>query len=231
MALLRPTDRLLERIYVWELPVRLTHWAIFFSTIALALTGYYIGNPFLSSPGPASGHFFMAYARVIHTYASIVFSLAVLIRVYWMFAGNEFARLTEFVPLSRRRLRNLGQSALFYAYIRRDPVAYPGHSALAGGSYVMIFAIYFVMILTGLALYSVGAQVGSPLRFFEVLIPVFHSLPIARLIHHAGMWFLIMFVVVHLYFVLLSSLTERAGTFDSIFSGYKFFPKRREDVE
>jgi Ni,Fe-hydrogenase I cytochrome b subunit len=58
------------------------------------------------------------------------------------------------------------------------------------------------------------------------LVPLFGGLPIARLIHHIGMWVLLIFVVVHIYFVLLSSVTDHAGTFDSIFSGYKFFLRR-----
>ena len=40
--------------------------------------------------------------RTIHLYAAIVFTLAVLVRFYWLFAGNSYARLTDFIPLSRR---------------------------------------------------------------------------------------------------------------------------------
>src|SRR5271166_2280053 len=47
----------LERLYVWQLPVRLVHWLLFFSILILTFTGYYIGNPFVSVPGPAGAHF------------------------------------------------------------------------------------------------------------------------------------------------------------------------------
>ena len=30
----------LERVYVWEMPVRLTHWVLFFSILILSATGY-----------------------------------------------------------------------------------------------------------------------------------------------------------------------------------------------
>ena len=67
-----------EQIYVWELPVRVTHWVFFFSFLILSATGYYIGHPFISVPGPAAnGHFVMGTARAIHLYTAIVFSLAV----------------------------------------------------------------------------------------------------------------------------------------------------------
>jgi len=216
----------LERIYVWELPVRVTHWLIFFSVIILSATGYYIGHPFISVPGPARDHFVMGTARAVHLYTAIVFTLAALLRVYWLFAGNVYARLTEFIPLTRARYRSLYRAALFYAFIRRDPEEYPGHSALAGASYAAIFFLYFIIILTGLALHAGEASVGSPLRALSFLAPLLCGLPMARLIHHIGMWLLLMFVVAHIYFALLSSITERTGTLDSIFSGYKFFPRK-----
>ena len=96
---------------------------------------------------------------------------------------------------------------------------------MAGSTYAMIFVVYVVMTLTGLILYAVSAPIGSPFRIFDALTPIFGGLPIARLIHHIGMWVIIIFAVAHIYFVLLSSVTEHVGTFHSIFSGYKFLPK------
>ncbi len=217
----------LERVYVWELPVRFTHWVIFFAIVVLSATGYYIGNPFISAPGAAKDHFVMGTVRVVHLYAAILFALAVLVRIYWLFAGNGYARLTQFIPLSFERLRSLWKTFLFYSFIRHDPDEYPGHNALAGGSYAMIFAVYLIMIATGLALYTAIASAGSPFQIFSFLIPLFDGLQMARLIHHIGMWIVLIFVVMHLYFVFLSSIIEHIGTFDSIFSGYKFMPKRR----
>jgi Ni/Fe-hydrogenase 1 B-type cytochrome subunit len=217
----------LERVYVWELPVRLTHWALFFSILTLSATGYYIGNPFISVPDPAKDHFVTGTVRTVHFYAAIAFALAVLVRVYWLFAGNGYARLLEFIPLSGRRLRSLWRTFLYYSFLRHDPDDYAGHNALAGASYAMIFGIYLVMIATGLALYTVDVPAGSPFRVFDFLVPLFYGLPFARLIHHIGMWVVLIFAVVHIYFVFLSSVIEHIGTFDSIFSGFKFMPKRK----
>lgn len=220
----------LERVYVWQLPVRLTHWVLFFSILILSATGYYISHPFISVPGPARDHFVMGTVRTIHMYTAIVFTLAVLVRIYWFFAGNRYARLTEFIPLSLRRWRSLGKTFLFYSFIRHDPDGYAGHNALAGASYALIFAIYLVLIATGLALYTVDTSAMSPFQIFDFLVPLFGGLQMARLIHHVGMWVVLIFAVVHIYFVLLSSIIEHIGTFDSIFSGYKFMPERKVDA-
>ncbi len=46
-----------------------------------------------------------------------------------------------------------------------------GHNPLAGMTYTFVFVIYFIMIGTGLAIYSVSAHAGSPLRWFQFLVP------------------------------------------------------------
>jgi Ni/Fe-hydrogenase 1 B-type cytochrome subunit len=219
----------LERVYIWELPVRLMHWLLFFSILTLAGTGYYIGHPFISAPGPASAHFIMGTMRSIHLYASVVFTLAALVRVYWAFAGNRYARWSELVPVSRERWRSFKQALLFYTFLSRESVDYLGHNALAGLTYAGIFGVYFVMIATGFALYTVYASPSSPMQLFGFLIPLFNGLQIARLIHHIGMWVILVFMVAHVYFPVLYSIVERNGVFDSIFSGYKFKePQGRE---
>lgn len=219
----RPLGVSLERLYVWELPVRLVHWLLFLSIVILAATGYYLGNPFFS------GRLVMARVREVHLYTSIVFTLAVLVRVYWAFAGNRYARWSELIPVSAERLRNLWKSTRFYTFLSREPVEYPGHNGLAGLTYALIFGVYFVMIATGFALYQVYAPVGSPMRNFGFLIPFFGGLQIAHLIHHIGMWVILIFVVAHLYFVVLYSTVERMGIFDSILSGFKFVPHKSAD--
>ncbi len=213
---------MLERVYIWELPVRLAHWLLFFSIVTLAVTGFYIGHPFISAPGPASAHFIMGRMRSVHLYASIVFTLAALVRVYWAFAGNRYARWSQLLPVSLERWRSFRQAFLFYTFLSRQSVDYLGHNALAGLTYAGIFAVYFVMMATGFALYTVYAPPGSPMQWFGWLIPLFHGLPIARLIHHIGMWVILVFAVAHVYFPVLYALVERNGVFDSIFSGYKF---------
>jgi Ni/Fe-hydrogenase 1 B-type cytochrome subunit len=230
MAKSQSANAEVERVYIWELPVRLTHWLIFFSFLALAATGYFIGHPFISAAGPARDHFVMGTARVIHLYAAIVFAPSVLVRIYWMFVGNRYARLTQLIPLGRERLRSFWEAMMFYSFMRREAEECAGHNALAGSSYAMIYFVYLVMIATGLTLYTVDASSTSPFQVFGFLIPVFGGLQMATLIHHLGMWIVLIFAVMHIYFVVLASIAERIGTFDSIVSGYKFLSRRKAGV-
>jgi Ni/Fe-hydrogenase 1 B-type cytochrome subunit len=210
--------------------VRVTRWLVFFSILILAATGYYMDNPFIGVPGPAKDHFVMGTARAIHLYTAIVFTLAVLVRIYWMFVGNSYARLSQFIPVSLERVRGIGNTILYFCFLRRDLDKAPGHDPLAGATYGLMFVAYLVLIATGLALYTVYAPVNSPFQFFRILVPVFGGLPVARLIHIICMWVILIFAVIHVYCVWLFSAVQRFGIADSIFSGYNFVPKRKRDV-
>lgn len=222
-----PSD--IVRVYVWELPVRITHWIIALSIGVLSATGIYIGHPFINVSGPAGQHFVMGWAKVIHFYASIAFTLSVLARVTWMFTGNQYAQWDKFIPVHRPRQSGLWPTLKFYLFALRRPPSFVGHNPLAGLTYTLVFGLYCTTIATGLAMYSASAGVGSPLRAFTFLVPLIGGLQTARWIHHIVMWLLLGFTVHHVYSGLLMSTIEANGTMESIFSGHKFVP--REDLQ
>ena len=210
-----------RRIYVWELPVRLTHWLIVGSVVVLAATGIYMGRPFITVTGEARDHFVMGTMRVVHFYAAIVFTLSVISRVVWMFRGNRFASWRQFVPVDGERRRGMLETFKFYLFVRSRPVPGVGHNPLAGAAYVAVFFLYFVQIVTGLALYGAGASVGSWLGGFDFLIPVVGGLQTARFVHHIAMWLILGFVAHHVWSGIEVSLVEKNNTLESIVTGYK----------
>jgi len=217
----------LQPTYVWDRVVRVTHWTIFLSMVVLAVTGIYLGRPFLAAPGPAKAHFLTGWAKVLHAYAAIAFTLAVLSRILWMIVGPRRSNWRQFVPVSKRRWLDMQKTFLFYIFLRPRPPSTRGHNPLAGATYVVVFVLYLVMILTGLALYSIGAR--SYMQFFQFLLPLFHGAQTARWLHHVTMWLLIGFVVHHVYSAWLTARVEKNGAIDSMFSGYKFLPKDQPD--
>jgi Ni/Fe-hydrogenase 1 B-type cytochrome subunit len=216
------------RVYVWEIPVRLTHWLIALSIAVLSMTGLYIGHPFITV-GPSGQHFVMGWAKVIHGYTAYVFIAAIVARLIWMFTGNRYARWDKFIPVRPQRRRGLWPTVKFYLFALRKPPGFVGHNPLAGGAYALVFGLYLVAIATGLTMRGVSAEVSSPVGWFASLAPLFGGLQIARWIHHAVMWLLLGFAVHHVYSSALMSIIEANATMESIFSGYKFVP--REDLE
>jgi Ni/Fe-hydrogenase 1 B-type cytochrome subunit len=217
------------RVYVWQAPVRITHWLIAFSIVVLSMTGLYIGHPFITVSGPARQHFVMGWAKVIHGYTAYVFITAVVVRLIWMFTGNRYARWDKFIPVHAQRRRGLFPTLKFYLFALRKPPGFVGHNPLAGATYTLVFGLYLIAIVTGLTLRGVSADVGSPMRWVTLLAPLFGGLQIARWIHHGTMWLLLGFAVHHVYSSILMSTIEANATIESIFSGYKFVP--HEDLE
>ena len=218
------------RVYVWDLVVRNTHWFIVLSMAILIATGLYIAHPFGFPGGTPSPHFMMGWVRVVHFYAAIFFTLAVVVRIIWLFVSPVlYARWTQFLPWPRYRRRELLTTLKFYTFFRARPPDVIGHNPLAGIAYTGVFCLYLLMIATGLAMYAGEAIPGAYMKGFQFLLPWFGGLQTARFVHHLVMWVLILFVTLHLYTGALTSALEENGEVDSIFSGYKFV--HHADVE
>lgn len=230
MSLLRPRppeaeDVCLARVYVWELPVRLTHWITVISMTVLSVTGLYIGWPFLVSPGAAGQQFLMGTARLLHFYAAIVFTLSVLARIAWMFFGNKYAHWDKFLPVRKIRRDGLLPTLKFYLFVLRKPPGFIGHNPVAGLAYTLVFGLFLFQILSGLALYASSAAYDSPMRAFVFLGSWFGGLQSTRFLHHIVMWLLWGFGFHHVYSSILMSHVEPTATLESIFSGHKYVPQ------
>ncbi|WP_318258418.1 cytochrome b/b6 domain-containing protein [Geobacter anodireducens] len=82
--------------YVWEVPVRVTHWVNMLAIVVLSVTGIYIGSP--KTMGLSASDYVMGWVRVIHFTAGYTFATSVASRIWWAFAGNRHAGWREFVP-------------------------------------------------------------------------------------------------------------------------------------
>ncbi len=78
--------------YVFEAPVRIWHWLTVLCMAVLMVTGYFIGKPLPSVSGEATYLFYMGYIRLIHFSAGMIFTVVLLMRIYWAFVGNRYSR-------------------------------------------------------------------------------------------------------------------------------------------
>jgi Ni/Fe-hydrogenase 1 B-type cytochrome subunit len=208
----------LTTVRVWELPVRVTHWVIFLSVIALSVTGFYIGNPFLatgSDPG-----FVMGVMRSVHVVAAWVMIAAVVARIFWAFTGNRWSRWDQFIPVSKGRRQAAGQVLRYYLLLRRDSPKEVGHNPLAGVTYTVVYVMFLLQILTGLALQGLDNP-GGILSDLTDWVFRLGSIPAIRFTHHIVMWLTWGFVVHHVYSTILVDTDEKNGLISSIFTGRK----------
>jgi Ni/Fe-hydrogenase 1 B-type cytochrome subunit len=204
-------------VYVFQLPVRVVHWAIFLCVVVLTFTGWWIGSGDLPRNGPITS---MTWARRVHIGAGWVMLAAIVVRVIWSFTGNEWASWREWIPTTRKRFGEIFGVISFYLFLRpRYPDPGGGHNPVAGLSYTAVYAIFAFMFLSGIALERTGqpgdwhAWVAAPVLW----IPV----GTLRLLHHAGMWVIWTFIVVHICIATLIDHETRGNCFSAIFSGWR----------
>src|SRR5574341_1288326 len=138
----------IQRLYVWELPVRLYHWVNALCVAALVTTGLIIVNPApLLRANEASFGYWFGWVRFIHFVAAFAFFFNFVGRLYWGFVGNRYARWDNFLPLTPALLRKQWREAkevlkvdVFQA--KAEPIESVGHNAIAGWTYFATFLAF-----------------------------------------------------------------------------------------
>jgi len=206
-------------IYVWEWPVRIFHWIMVLSLVVLSVTGFYMHGPFIVATSP--GAWVMGTMRFVHEVSGFVLISVLLLRIYWFFAGNEWARWRAWVPLTKAQWASIRSMLLYYSYRHREPEPEIGHNSLATSTYLVIVCLLIYECVTGLVLYSVVR--GS--HFLTLLlgwIPQLVRIQYIRASHYFVMFLFMAFVIHHVYSAVLVSMEQRNGLMESIFSGWKF---------
>jgi len=210
---------MLEIRYVWEWPVRITHWVNALSIVILSLTGVYIGAPFIAG---GNGAFVMGWVRMVHFVTAYVFTVSVLVRICWMFAGNHHASWRAFMPwLTETGRKNFIKMFRYYTFTGKQISYEVGHNPVAAMAYAGIFFLFLFQIISGFAIYAQYRPDGVLASLFLPLVNQFGNQWL-RLGHHMVMWLLIGFFINHIYSGWLMDVKERNGTMSGIFSGYRF---------
>jgi len=222
-----------KRAYIWQLPVRIFHWANAISITVLIVTGLLIAHPpGIISNGEASTQFWFGYIRKIHFMSAYVMVTVLIMRVYWAFVGNKYANWKVFVPFDKEGLASVWHTLKYDIFLQNEKEydykksIFVGHNDIAALSYLVMFIMAFVMIFTGFGLYAKNATWFFPKLF--AWVPEFLGGDMnTRLIHHITMWGFILFSLVHVYLVFFHDWLEGRGESSAMVSGYKFVRAER----
>ena len=223
-----------QAVYVYEAPVRLWHWINAGALVVLMASGYFIASPPPSLSGAASDHFLMGDIKFAHFVAAYVFTIGLAARLYWALVGNRYARRL-FVPFSRSRQwrRDLLAELRWYLFIdRSEPRTGPGLNPLAQ----LIVGLMFLggglfEIVTGFALYGEPEGAGSfAHRYFTSwVVPLFGDSQNVHTWHHLVMWYLLCFVIVHVYLAIREDVMTTHSSVGTMISGWRY--KRRPAIK
>ena len=221
-------------VYVYEVPVRLWHWINALAILTLFGTGYLIGSPPPSMQiAEATHQFVFGYIRFAHFAAGWILTIGFLGRIYWAIFGNHHARQLFYVPFWRASYwKEVGHEIKWYLFLTREPKKYVGHNPLAQLAMFFFFTLgVSFMIVTGLALYAEGLGIDSGLyAMFGWVFLVFGNNPhIVHTFHHLGMWWIVIFMMIHIYVAIREDIMSRQSIVSTMISGHRTFKDDRPD--
>jgi Ni/Fe-hydrogenase 1 B-type cytochrome subunit len=219
----QPTSGNYRWVYLWGLPIRAMHWLAAGSLVVLVLTGFYIGRPYFMTSGEASAHYLMGTVRFLHFAAAGVFVATGIVRVYWLFAGNQFERLAALFPFRPRDLVNMWRQVKFYLLIHPERAPhYLGHNPLQQVSYTGIYLVVILQVVTGFAMYGQANPSGFFYTVFGWVAHLLGGIQEVHFVHHVLTWVFLIFIPIHIYLAVRADNLERTGTISSIFTGGRF---------
>ena len=158
-----------------------------------------------------------------HSSSSLIF----LVRIYWGFAGNEFSRWYNFIPLKRCQWQEIWDVIKVDVFqVTNKQIDSIGHNSLASLVYFITFLIFLVQCLTGFGMYAAMSNAFLP-KLFAWVVPFLGGDMAVRQLHHILMWGFIIFAIIHVYLVFYHDYIERRGVTSSMIGGWKFI---EEDV-
>jgi len=164
---------MMNKVRVWDLPVRIFHWVLVACLAGLLVTGTLGGNAMI-------WHFRFGYA---------VLSL-LLFRLVWGLVGGRWARFGSFIYAP--------SSIINYLKGRGDPQHSVGHSPLGAASVFAMFALLGAQVASGLMSDDEIAFAGPLTRHISNA-----TVSLATNYHkNIGRWILIALVVLHVAAIL-----------------------------
>ena len=216
----------IRSVYVYEAPVRLWHWINALAITVLSITGYWIASPLPASAGEASQHYLMGYIRFTHFAAGYILAIGLLGRIYWAIVGNYYAKELFWLPIYQLGYwKDLWQVVKWYSFLSERPGQYIGHNPLARAAMFLFFLVPCIfMVLSGFAMYSEGLGVDSWAdALFGWIIPLYGQSQDVHTWHHLGMWVILCFVILHIYFAVRDEIVGRSSMVSTMLSGHRTF--------
>jgi len=219
-----------QPVYVYQKPVRLWHWVNALAIVVLAVTGFLIAWPPVVTSGEASDHYLMGYIRFVHFSAGYVLAVGLIGRAYWALVGNRYAR-ELFTPRVHDSAwwEGLVHEVRWYLFLVGEPRKHAGHNPLAGLAMFLFYVLgSLFMIATGFALYGEGLGAGSwAASAFGWVLPALGGSQQVHSLHHLGMWYLVIFTLIHVYVAVREQHLSRQSVTTTMVDGWRVWKDDR----
>ncbi len=192
--------------------MRSIHWVNVISMVVAVITGLYIADPYYQTfiAESAVDKYVMAWNRWGHFMVAIIFDVTSIIVAY-LFFFSRFEKPYKKVIPTKKNIKEFFEVFLNLITLNRRKKFDSEHSDSFNTVYFLIFHLLLAwMLLTGLQLYVEGLESGlssigswwpAMLHFVtDWTIPVTGgTLMDVRISHHDTMWFILIWVMFHIY--------------------------------
>lgn len=224
----------MQRIKRMTLFMRINHWVVAICMVVAILTGLYIGYPFYTPfiADEALYTYTMAWNRWAHFIAAIIFDVSAIVIGYLYFFSRFEKPYKKLIP-NGKNIVEFWEVFLNLVTLNRRKKFDSSHSDSFN---IVFFTIFHLMLLfmlfTGLQLYVHGLASGHssigewwPAMLHLVTdwtLVVFGGNMGVRYVHHLCMYFIIVWVMFHIYYQIWRTIYWREGDISIVFGGEKF---------
>lgn len=219
--------------YIFSPWLRIFHWVMVLCVITLFFTGLYIGNPgFGALPGReptelVTNIFAMEMVRKIHFVAAFLLIASVVLRLYGALRNRGDRLLPKF--WHKGYWEGLFWGIKHYLFLPSEHRFYLRNS-LARTAYAGVYVVLAILGITGIAMYIQIYPTSLVAKVFNPFNLVFTEY-ITHYIHHLCAWFMMIFMVMHVYLAFRADLTEHNGEISAMFSGVKYYTVEPYDLD
>lgn len=209
-------DTQIRRALVWPGIQRLTHWIIAFATISLVISGWALRGGLQDNMNLLAGHLTSGW----------FLAMALLVRIYLLFRGQEVESWRALVPDANTRQARV---ATLYCYLSlgRSPLpAYYAHNPLWGPIYLALFVLLAFGTVTG----TILAIADPAHRLYYEATPWLFGFTLPQW-HGSITKVLGTFAVIHILAVVLHELRGPGGDVSAMINGHKYFEPRKVQVD
>lgn len=215
--------------------MRLNHWVVAICMVAAIATGLYIGHPYYQSfiADPAVDKYVMAWNRWVHFIAAIIFDVSSIIVGYLYFFSRFEKPYKKLIPNSKN-IKEFGEVFLNLITLNRRKKFDSSHSDSFNIVFFTVFHIMLAwMLLTGLQLYVHGLASGTSSigAWWPWMLHLVTDWTVwatggtymdVRLSHHYTMYYIIGWVMFHIYYQFWRTIFWQEGDISIVVGGSKY---------
>ncbi len=230
-----------EKIKRMTPAMRIIHWVNVVSILAAVITGLYIAHPYYQSfiADPAVDKYVMAWNRWIHFIGAILLDVTSVAVAYLYFFSRFEKPYKKLVP-NAQNMTEFKEVLINLLTLNRRKNFDSSHSDSFNVVYFTIMHLMLIlMLLTGLQMYvhglasgesSIGAWWPWMLHMTtDWTLWVFGGNMGVRYVHHLMMWWIVAWVMFHVYYQIWRTIFWQEGDIAIAFGGSKF--KKSSETE